>query len=258
MHPSRSRRRAPRPSTLRPPLFNGYPYLVTRIGHSALRHVALLAADRTTDELRALARRQVLANRLDTCLVLGPDRCIYFSPDGPQLPSELPPSGGLLLPDRLRLAEAPPSSPELEQRRAALRAVIEARKASGYVVGDGLEGGRPATPDDVARLRGRDEAGLPRGLVRCPGCGQLRGECLDSPGGRAGGARTEVLTVRCRCDNHNRCARCGDPLAEWRLSAYHYDERHGKTCYLAAYCAFSHRCPDDPPDGSAPELSRPA
>ena len=53
------------------PPFDGYPYLVTRIGHSALRHVALLPADWSRERLVDRARRQRDANRLDTCAVLG-------------------------------------------------------------------------------------------------------------------------------------------------------------------------------------------
>jgi len=67
------RDRAPRPrhAQLTPP-FDGYPYLVTRIGHSALRHFAVLPTDWSAERLVSLTRRQALANRLDTCLVLGP------------------------------------------------------------------------------------------------------------------------------------------------------------------------------------------
>jgi hypothetical protein len=43
-HPERER--APMPSGgIMPPRFEGYPYLVSRIGKSALRHIALLPAD---------------------------------------------------------------------------------------------------------------------------------------------------------------------------------------------------------------------
>jgi len=56
--------------------FDGYPYLVTRIGHSALRHLAVLPATWPQERLVGLTRRQALANRLDTCLVLGPGRAI--------------------------------------------------------------------------------------------------------------------------------------------------------------------------------------
>ena len=51
--------------------FDGYPYLVTRIGHTALRHITLLPADWPRARLTELTRRQRDANRLDTCLALG-------------------------------------------------------------------------------------------------------------------------------------------------------------------------------------------
>ena len=35
----------------------------------------------------------------------------------------------------------------------------------------------------------------------------------------------------------------GDDLVRYRLSAYEYDEVEEKAMYLAAYVAFSHRCP---------------
>jgi len=38
------------------PPFDGYPYLVTRIGHSALRHVALLPADNLASGDRPMGR----------------------------------------------------------------------------------------------------------------------------------------------------------------------------------------------------------
>jgi hypothetical protein len=49
-----------------------------------------------------------------------------------------------------------------------------------------------------------------------------------------------VVDVFCRCQNHNRCARCGGPLGEHRLSAYSW---HGSgICYVAAYSGLRHRC----------------
>lgn len=52
----------------------------------------------------------------------------------------------------------------------------------------------------------------------------------------------QVIFVRCRCDNHNRCAGCGATLAETRLSAHFYDETARKVLYAAAYVALAHRC----------------
>ena len=55
-----------------------------------------------------------------------------------------------------------------------------------------------------------------------------------------------VVRIHCRCENHNRCAACCEPLADTRLSAYGYDEARGSVYYLAAYAALSHRCRPEP------------
>ena len=51
------------------PLFDGFPYLVTRVS-PGLYHIMLLPA-RVPHECQKLLIRQVEANRLDSCLVLG-------------------------------------------------------------------------------------------------------------------------------------------------------------------------------------------
>jgi hypothetical protein len=224
------------------PPFDGYPYLVTRIGHSALRHVALLPADWSRERLVDLARRQRDANRLDTCVVLGRHDAVYLYLDGAEGDAAHMPYG-LPVTDRLRLAEAFPETPELAERKARLAAFNEAYRGKGYIVGDGLEGGRRADPEDFARLGEPALDGVPAGLHRCPTCGQFAGDylALKGEGNRDPGPR--VIEVHCRCANHNRCARCGEPLAPSRLSAYSYDETERKVWYRAAYSAFSHRCP---------------
>ena len=55
------------------PCFDGYPYLVTRIGRSALRHVSLVPADWPRDRIIELARTQANANRLETAACFGPN-----------------------------------------------------------------------------------------------------------------------------------------------------------------------------------------
>jgi hypothetical protein len=52
-----------------------------------------------------------------------------------------------------------------------------------------------------------------------------------------------IVTVHCRCDNHNRCARCGETLADNRLSSFFYDEERREIWFTPGFCAFSHRCP---------------
>jgi len=235
------RDRAPRPrhAQLTPP-FDGYPYLVTRIGHSALRHFAVLPTDWSAERLVSLTRRQALANRLDTCLVLGPEHAVYISAEGVEEEATHVPTG-LPVVERLALAEELAETPELAALRASLRAWADAQNHGGYIVGDGLEAGRPATRDDRIALAGREGDPHP-GLMRCRICGDLAGDYLATHGEGDGDRRPRVIRVHCRCENHNRCARCGEPLDDYRLSAYYFDEERGSVYYVAAYCGLSHRC----------------
>ena len=223
------------------PPFDGYPYLVTRIGHSALRHLAVLPREWTSDRLVDLARRQALANRLETCVALDRRSAVYITDDGRAQPGTFVPTG-LPVVDRLRLASPLPRTPELMTRRSTLRAWSAAQTGPGYIVGDGLEGGRLATRDDLRRLVGLERDDPHAGLARCATCGDLVGDFLATKGEGNGDLAPRVVRVHCLCENHNRCARCGSPLSGHRLSAYHFVEDTGRVCYVAAYSAFSHRC----------------
>ena len=233
---------AAHPHAMRSAPFDGFPYLVTRIGRSALRHLAVLPADWSPDQLLDLARRQALANRLDTGLVGGPADAIYVSADGTTVAGSVVPPG-LPVVRRLRLAVDVPASAELEARRTRLDEYAGALRGSGYVVGDGLASGRPASPDDIARLVDGDPARPAPALVRCASCGDLAGYYLAVRGEGNGDLSPRVIAVHCRCANHNRCAGCGGGLAARRLSAYFFDEAARCVWYTAAYAAFSHRCP---------------
>jgi hypothetical protein len=224
------------------PPFDGYPYLVTRIGHSALRHLAILPATWSPERLLGLTRRQALTNRLDTCLVLGPAHAVYVTSEGAECEAAHVPSGRPVV-ERLRLAASLPRTPEIAARRARLRAYADADNGPRYIVGDGLEAGRIAILDDIFRLASLESEDPHRGLTRCPTCGELAGDYLATQGEGNGDLTRRVIRVHCRCENHNRCAWCGEQLAERRLSAYHFVEETGSVCYVAAYCAFSHRCP---------------
>jgi hypothetical protein len=63
------------------PLFDGFPYLSVRVVR-AMRHVTLQPQAWSTDQLDAMARRQVAANRLPACLVLSPDRALAYEATG--------------------------------------------------------------------------------------------------------------------------------------------------------------------------------
>lgn len=226
--------------------FDGYPYLMIRIGNTAMRSVSLLPAEWPRHRLENLAARQVAANRLEACLCLAPGAGINIWADGSGLDTSFIPTG-IPLPDRLATPEPIPQTPEILERQERLLQFADARSPKyGYLVGDGLEGGRHATAKDVKRLSLRDVAGVPFGLVRCPICHRFRGEYLALNGEGNGDPDRRVIEVHCACQNHNRCAACGEPLAESRLSAYSYDEAAERVFYLAAYAGLSHSCAPRP------------
>jgi hypothetical protein len=218
------------------PVFDGYPYLISRIGHTPLRHIALVPADWPRERIVALARAQARANRLGTVACFAFDDVVYATPEGSTYQSDILPAG-LPVTDRLRLAEEFPVTPELTTRHALLETFSEQHRGDGYLIGDGLEGRRPATPEEQARLGEIGPDGLPAGLRRCRTCRQAAGPCLTWMG--------DVVLCRCSCENDTRCARCGDPLSEYRLSSWHWKEADRQPWYRAAYAGLSHYCPDD-------------
>ena len=230
------------PDVVGPPPFDGYPYLVTRIGRTALRHLAVVPADWPRDRLVDLLRRQADANQLETCLCLGPDDAVYVRPPGQPAAATHIPTGIPVL-ERLAIAGPLPDSSDLARRHAQLIAYAERHRGDGYLVGDGLEGGTPATLEDVARLSGTGPDGLPRGLRRCGSCRQPRGEHLSRRGLDYDERNPRVVQVWCQCDNHNRCAGCRGTLHDQRLSSWYWDEERAGAWYVAAYCGLSHQCP---------------
>lgn len=218
------------------PLFDGYPYLVTALVGGLYHFIVLPDIGRT--ELVSLARRQHSANRLRTCLVVGPDAAIYISDAGERVAQA--PRGTDPISDRLLGTEEFPATPELRDRQHRLHAFIAdstTGKVDGYLI-DRMRG-RTATPEDLLRLSGNDPDGVPVGLARCAVCTGYRGEYLPShqPG--------LVVRVFCRCENHNRCARCLNPLHEHRLEAAYYDELRAGVWHVPAFSGLGHVCPAD-------------
>ncbi|HPW19110.1 MAG TPA: hypothetical protein PLP83_12145, partial [Candidatus Aminicenantes bacterium] len=131
---------------------------------------------------------------------------------------------------------------ELLERRARLEDYIEARKRNGFLGGDWTKGGRPATPEELQSLAGEAAPGVPKGLVFCEVCGGWRGVCLDpNPI-----FKNKVMTVLCRCENDNLCARCGQPLDTYKLNANYFGE-DGLIWHTPGFCGLNHRCHDLPP-----------
>lgn len=224
------------------PLFTGFPYLLTRVV-DALRHIILLPEPWTgrTEELLDVARRQARANRLETALVLAADRAAFFAADGSTFGFVAAPRGGILLPDRLEPVVEIEASDELRARREDLAAWMVCNQVQDrYMMGNRAGSGREATSDELRRLRGRNSDGLPIGLTTCPECMEVRGECLDINPHFPG----LMIPVHCRCDNENRCARCGEKLQDRKLNGNQYDADDGEIWHTPGFCGFRHRCAD--------------
>jgi hypothetical protein len=237
------------------PLFEGFPYLVTRVV-PAMYHLILLPMTASELELVLLARTQWRANRLETCLVTGADRARFISADGRDALAQTPPRGGTLVTGCLKRARPFADTLELWARQHRLDAIVEAcRRKDGYMFGDLTKGGRDATPDEVGRLAGTGPEGRPRGLECCQACEEWRGRCLDpSPV-----FPWKVMTVHRRCQNDNRCAACGGTLYERKFNANYFQPSDGHIWHVPGFCSFSHRCPtpigarDDAPQGRTDE-----
>lgn len=102
-HPERERAPMPR-GAIQPPRFDGYPYLISRIGKSALRHIALLPADWPRERIVAVSRAQAEANRFETAACFGPDDAEYAAFDNARTwPGPTP--TGIYVIERIHLAD---------------------------------------------------------------------------------------------------------------------------------------------------------
>jgi hypothetical protein len=181
------------------------------------------------------------AARLETCLVTGVDRAWFISADGRDELAQTPPRGGTLVTGLLKPTRLWADTVERQARQRRLDALVEVhRREGGYLLGDLTKGGRDATADEVGRLAGAGPEGRPRGLQRCPTCGEWRGRCLDPSPTFVG----KVMTVHCGCQNDNRCAGCGGFLYERKLNANYYSPRDGQIWHVPGFSGFRHRCPD--------------
>lgn len=223
-------------------LFEGFPYLVTPMARAFSHHLVLPKGD---DIALELARQQVAANRLPACLVLAADRGIWFDGNGGELPSHEVPRGGTPFDRELRPVRFERTY-DIRRRRAALAEFCIARlTAETLLVGRPELAQRVATPEEIEALgglRGRHDlelrGSLPGsddpGLSECQECGEWRGQRLLAENRRI------VHEVRCCCGIPNRCARCGQPLADSWLESY--CSIHGLIMFVAGYRALAHRC----------------
>lgn len=62
-------------------IFEGFPYLITRVV-PVLYHILPLSELNDRDELITIGRNQVLANRMESAVVLGPEEAYSISEEG--------------------------------------------------------------------------------------------------------------------------------------------------------------------------------
>jgi len=218
--------------------FDGYPYLVTYIV-PAFYHLMLLPAE-AREWLEEFAAQQAWVNALRSCLVYGPNECVYFpgGRGGEPSRSAEPPAASLWATDRLSPVRQFEPTAEFRARRVRLDAFLAECPMDGWIMGAPNKGGRKATASDLLRLSRPTASGVPRGLERCPVCGDQRGECLYT----SSQLGNLVVPVHCLCDADNRCGACGGLLRERKLNGNQYDPSDGGIWHLGAFAAFSHRC----------------
>lgn len=223
------------PPTFGFPLFEGFPYMVTRLV-PVLCHFTVLPATWSACRLRELARQQVLANRLPTALVLDADFCLYLQSSGGETLSAPLPGQTMVMLDTLRLPESLDDSPELG-RRAEWLEVFRDEQPS-HRVGPSLDlGGWQATERERCKFSGRNPDGSPKGLTRCAACQDWRGICLHPATDPF-----QLVQVYCRCENWNRCARCGEFLYDYRLNTSYYSPVDQAIWYAPGYKVMWHDC----------------
>ena len=219
-----------------PPCFDGWPFIWTRVS-PGLYHLILLPACKSETWMREIATTQRRLNDLPTILVLGPDRALSL--DGEWKGDPIPvPLGGILAHGQLEAFDVIRDTPELAERRERLETICSRQK--GFLMGDLTKGSRPATPEELKDLAGRQDSGAPAGLTKCGECGEWRGECLD-PGDTFSG---RVVTASCRCDNRNLCARCRRPLDLRKLNSNFFKVSDGHIWHSPGFAALAHSCPD--------------
>jgi hypothetical protein len=223
-------------------VFQGFPYLVVHptLGVSPIILLPRGLGEQSTDWI---ARQQRDANKLPVSLVLSADRIIVCQPHGARNEGSRIFVPGFPVSGKLEACVSFPQGGELAVRARALEEFVAEHNPGGYLVGSGWRGSRVATLDEAQWLFGRGGDGVPRGLERCPECGDWRGECLD-PRRQEQLGKDVVVSVSCACENWNRCARCHETLAPHRLNSNFYDPRDGKIWFVPGFSGLNHLCPE--------------
>ncbi len=219
-------------------LYDDFPYLLTRIT-PAFYHVIPLSDTLEETILWSLARYQHQCNQIQTCLVLDRERCIFFASHGREILSDQIPRGGILIADRLKPCAPLENTAWWQAKATRLEGLVRCQRAYGqYLLGDLTKGGREASAEEKQLLSGATCDGIPKGLSKCNVCMEWRGDCLDpSPMFRG-----RIMSVSCRCENTNTCARCFQPLADRKLNANYWDEATHSITHVPGFVSLGHVC----------------
>ena len=225
---------------LKAPLFKGFPYILTHFA-GCLYHIILLPQGngQLGSPQIEIARYQVQSNRLPTWLVLSEKEALFFD-------AGLPMPGVVTVPRprSLVFGEMVPQEVIPEEREILIRYLNLSLHADflhgdgpAFYVGDLTKGGRPASAAEIDQFSGRQPNGVPKGLRPCAICQGWHGRCLDTT------TPYLLVSVHCRCQNNNRCARCGQLLYGLKLNANYFSEPDGGIWHVPGFCATKHQCP---------------
>lgn len=219
-------------------LYDDFPYLLTRLT-PAFYHVIPLSDTLEESTLRSLARYQHQCNQLPTCLALERERCIFFGSHGSEILSDQIPRGGIIIANRLKPCAPLENTSWWQKKTNWLEELVQRQRAYGeYIFGDLTKGGREAYEDEKQLLSGATLGGIPKGLTKCNVCLEWRGDCLDpNPV-----FRQRIMSVTCRCENTNRCARCLQPLADRKLNANYWDDATNSIIHVPGFVSLGHGC----------------
>lgn len=224
-----------------------YPYIETRVVPT-LYHITVLPELEYMDAVDVL-REQYSYNKLDSCLVAGPDRALYISKGGVEALKRNLPSGGFVITEKLKSVIERNTNEDFEilnteylNRIIELKEYIESMEYSGYMMGDLTKGGHEVTELEQILFDGlnENEEGVPKGLLKCDTCGYYKGLCLD-PGKNF---KNQVMEVSCLCDNDNLCALCEKTLHKHKLNANYFEPKDGQIWHVPGFSGLSHRCYD--------------
>jgi hypothetical protein len=98
---------------------------------------------------------------------------------------------------------------------------------------------QPNKLSEILELAGRQENGVPKGLARCPVCGDWIGRCLwpDPLLWHKGPTR-----ISCRCEA-NICSKCSEPVYEYKLSGNVYNEATREIRHISGmFFGLQHHC----------------